>query len=573
MKKRTLIMQYFSLFFLIIFGIRLFSLQLFKYTDYKKAAEKNRHLNIKTSAMRATILDRNGIVLAKSKPIFTIIFSGTNKELKYIAQELEKYGFKNGKITNKTLIFKKLEWDHLSRIFTCTSIPMPDIEMDQIREYPTKESSAHITGYVFNNAENHYIGKTGVEKAYNYHLSGKKGTDTFLINAQRIRLHKKNSIKPEQSQPLILSIDSELQELAYSLLSKKTQGAIIIADLQTGEIIVSTSFPSFNPEDFAKRNNEKIQEYFTNHAKPLINTIFSGFFPIGSAIKPFMLIGMLMKGKTQSHYHCPGVYYLGNHGFKCWSDHGTISLEKILPCSCNYAFYFFSQHLTQDDLANIWQIFGLSELILPELGAKYSNFPSKQNWKTIDTLLMQIGQGSCVTTIGQLARAYARLATGKKINFTILKQNSPKQFEDLPIAKEHLEFVRNALFDTINKPHGTSFGLYKFINACGKTGTAQVRKLKTHEYRKGNAMKAWNERDHSLFCAFAPYDNPRFVGAIILIHGGAGYLSICTLMEVLDATIQKYTKYTTTPNNNPIQTQKQTSQSNTENTTKNNDQT
>lgn len=517
-----------------ILFIRLFSLQIWKHKTYLAIAQKHTLLNIKKTALRAQIEDRNGIILAKSQPIFKITFSGTKQELKHINKILIKHGHNSGKIQHFSLVFKKLLWPDLVSIFSINEIPMPDIEIDQARTYPLGPACAHIIGYVQNNLENEYIGTTGVEKAYNTRIIGEYGKDTFTINAKRQRIEKCNSSAAKEARTLKLTIDSKLSLSAYEELAKVIQGAIVIVDAN-GEVLSAVSYPSFNPEDFTIKNLQAIRQYYANPLAPLFNIFLGGRFATGSTIKPFMVTAMLKKG-VPTQYFCTGRYTLGDHTFRCWSKHGNIDISQILPQSCNCAFYSWSQYLTQADLADTWKIFGLGESILDNLTKNHPKFPAKKKWKKVDSLFMQIGQGSTIITLAQLTRAYARLATGKKIELHLIKCN--EEAPELNIPPAHLQLVRKALFDTVNSPLGTAYAVYKPMDAAGKTGTAQVKKLQEHEYGRSNRIREWKFRDHSLFCAFAPYNNPRVIGCAIIIHGGSGRNAASLLLKLLDKTLQ-----------------------------------
>lgn len=535
-QNRIRILKYILICVFAILGIRLFVLQIISHKAYLKASENNTYLNIKKSALRAQILDKNNELLAFSKPIFKLVFSGTNAELQYIKTILETYEYKP-MLKNNYIIIKNLSWHDLSKIFAINSIPMPDIEIDQIRVYPFHESTSHVIGYLKNTAENEYIGINGVEKAYNDKLIGKPGQDIFLMNAHRKRLKKAHTTNAQNAQSLIITIDSRLQKAVHNALSEHIQGAIMIVDLANGEILAAASYPSFDNQYFTDKNlkdrNKILSSYQKNKHKPMFNLFLNCMFPPGSTIKPFMLLAMLKKHVPQ-YYNCTGIYTLGTSKFRCLSEHGHIHISKILPTSCNCAFYSFSQYLKQKDLMEIWQEFGLGQPILPEFTKIYPKFPYKKNWKKIDSLFMQIGQGASLVTLAQLVRAYSRLATGKKIELTFLKRKQPIVFPDLSIKKEHLNIVRKSLFDTINAPWGTAYGLYQFINAAGKTGTAQVLKMKEHEYGRSNLLREWKFRDHSLFCAYIPFDKPKICACSIIIHGGGSRLSASILLKLLD---------------------------------------
>lgn len=544
MEKRTVILKHFLIGIFAIVLIRLFSLQIISHKHYVKSSQNNTYLNIRKTALRADIKDRNGVLLATSNPLFTITFYGTKDELKHIEEILRKKILqeKDKLVHHHTHIkIKNLNWNRITKIFELNSIPMPDIEQDQTRTYPLKESAAHLIGYIKSDKEHEYIGTSGIEGLYNESLIGLPGKDVFLINAQRKRMNKTQSNEPKKSDPLFISIDARLQQLAHQLLAQRIKGATMLVDIETGEILAANSFPSFNPEYFANHNmpnrTQMLKQYQTNPLKPLFNLYLNGVFPPGSTLKPFMLIGFLKK-KVPAIYDCQGVFYLGKTAFRCLWNHGPIHISKILPTSCNCAFYAHSQHMRQEDLKEVWDEFGLGQPVLKGLYTSCPKFPGKEKWKKIDALFMQIGQGATLTTMAQLTRAYARIASGKKIDLTFEKQETIPNFPNLNFDIKHLEIARKAMHDTVNQPYGTAYGRYKFINAAGKTGTAQVTKIKDHEYRNSNAMREWKFKDHAWFCAYAPFDKPKYCACTIIYHGGGGPSSAPITLELLDKAMQ-----------------------------------
>lgn len=533
----------FFVFVIIIF--RVFILQVWKHKTYKNISENNIYLNIKKCALRADIYDRNGNVLAKSRPTFKAFYLTEPSKLKYIKNILTKYN-QNFLVKPDGIKIENLNWEELTNVFSINELPIPEIEIDQVRTYPFSYITAHIIGYLKYNEDYSYKGTYGVEKVYDNLLNGEAGKDVFLINAKRNRLKKQMSVQAKMKDKLCLTLDIDLQTQAHNALSEHKQGALMIINAQTGAILAAASFPSFNPEDFIFQNSKipntqkqkMLLKYYNDEKRPLFNQFLDGAYAPGSTIKPFMVLAMLQKN-IPHEYFCNGVFHLGKNSFRCLGNHGRIHLKDALQVSCNYALYAASQYLTQEDLIETWKQFGLGEPILEAFATKTPKFPGKTEWKKIDSLFMQIGQGKTLVTIAQLVRAYARLATGRKIELTLLKQEEEnrKEAEHLSIEKKYLETVRNALFETVNKPGGTAFGRYKFINAAGKTGTAQLSKIKEHEYKKSNLIREWKFRDNSIFCAYAPSDKPKVCGCVIIIHGGSGANSAGILLKLLDKAI------------------------------------
>lgn len=549
MKKRITIFKSCLIIFFTIIIIRLFFVQIWNHEKNKMIAEKNTSLNIRKIPIRATIKDRNGKILAKSFQTFKITFNAKKEEIIYIKKILEKNNYKNLKLETKKIQIKNLKWEELQQIFNLNEIPMPEIETEQERKYYSIASS-HIIGYIQKINEKDE-GKTGIEKGYNKDLEGVQGKEIFLINSKRNKIKKNKSIKPEQAKDLTLSIDENLQQFAYNSLIEHKKGAVIVVDIKTGEILCAVSYPAFDPNDFVTKDAKKLKNYFTNENTPTFNLFLNGIYPTGSSTKPFMLLAALNKNLPKTFY-CQGKYQMGKKTFHCSHNHGTIPLDKILPYSCNIAFYTLSEYVNRKDIEKVWQEFGLGEPVLPEITRTYGKLSNKKPWKRLDTLFMQIGQVHSITSLAQLTRAFARLASFEKTELTILKQNNQevlKKLEPLNYPKEHLLFIRKGMFESVNDPRGTSFlGVKNDI--AGKTGTAQVKSMKSHEYRKSNRLREWKYKDHSIFCAFAPYSDPKIAACMIIEHGGASYHAVPVLIRIIKETLK--TVYENTPKNNII---------------------
>ena len=520
MKKRIIAIKISIFFIFSIITIRLFVLQIWNYEFYKKAMIKNTSLIIKQSALRAEIKDRNGLIIAQSEPVFSIKFIANKSELLRIQIILKKENYQS-KIEYNTLTIDELSWQDLSKIFAINHIPRPEIYIKQKRKYLATKEIAHITGYT-KTENNNIFGLNGIEKYFHDCLKGQDGFKSFLVNAKQKKIKEKNSTDPLESASLNLSIDLKLQNFAYKKISKYKQAAIIIVNIETGEILCATSHPSFDPNDFVNKNNAKIKEYYKSEIPVLINLLNSPI-PPASTFKPFILLAAL-ENNAQKTYQCDGIFYLNKHPIRCWKKHGEIDIEEILPQSCNCAFYSLAEILNEQKLKKYFTIFGFNEPILKELNWNYYKFPQKKHLTKFDIMLMNIGQGFAITLM-QLTQAYARLIANKKVQLTILKSEDIKHFEPLNFNPEHINLIKKSLFNTINKNKGTVFGINKEINAGGKTGTGQVTNRKSDKSIRKN-------RDHALFCAFAPNDNPKIVGCIILMHEGYGKKAAPILLDI-----------------------------------------
>ena len=544
--KRIRIIFFIILISFMVFEGRLTYLQIIKHEHYKQKSESNRILKIATYPKRAAILDRNKTPLAFSNELLKIRFHASPNEIKSLEKKLESIT-KNKQVKKeyKSLTISKLTWLELEDIIEDSDVPIPEIEMQQERIYPYSETSGNLIGYSQSEGNNHK-GKYGIEKNLEEELKGKPGSDFYLINSRRRTLKRENSVPAKKSEDIKLSINAELQQAAYDNIKDEKQAAIIIIDSNTGEVLALASTPSFDPNHFSQGNKEKISQYYKEKLNPLFNLPVKGIFSMASTMKPFATIAALNQGIAKP-INCTKDFFLGKKRFRCWKAHGTIDLIRILPESCDYAYYEWARTLSFESIKEVIEDFALDKPALEELEGKKGFFkaPSKKNkWKAADAIFFSIGQGANAFTLAQLTRAYARIATGKQIELTLLKSEK-EDFPDLKTKKQTLDLIRKSLFLTVNSPGGTAYYFNKpigtSIGISGKTGTSQVKKMKEEDYGAGNNHKKWKDKDHAIFCGFGPHPKNNITGCVIVVHGGGGgRIASPILMKTLKTAFEKH---------------------------------
>jgi penicillin-binding protein 2 len=241
---------------------------------------------------------------------------------------------------------------------------------------------------------------------------------------------------------------------------------------------------------------------------------------------------------------CPGHYDLGDHRFHCWKrgGHGTVGTAESLEHSCDVFYYELSRRVGIDRIAAMARRFGFDSPsgidlpgerpgTIPDRDWKRANF--NKPWTQGETLNAAIGQGYVLATPLQLAVMSARLALGRAVkpHLTLSVDDVPAvrgEFPLMGIKPENLAVVHRGMGLVVNAPIGTAYKAritQKGMEMAGKTGSAQVRRITMAERATGvisNDDLPWNQRDHALFIAFAPLDNPRYACATIVEHGGGG---------------------------------------------------
>ena len=423
------------------------------------------------------------------------------------------------------------------------------------------------------------VGKIGLEKTFENDLLGTNGVQRYEVNAYGKRISQLDHKEGVKGKNIILTLDTEVQKLSNELLAEKS-GSISVMNIYTGEIIAMHSSPSFNPNLFLYGISIKDwKEIRENPLKPLLNKTVSGLYSPGSTIKPLVALSALENDviTPNQKVRCTGKMEMYGHTYHCWKEkgHGIMDLRNGIKQSCDIYFYETARKLGVDRLNLTALKFGLGNTVLKGTLAneKKGLVPStkwkKDNlgygWVLGETLITGIGQGYIQTTPLQLCLMTAQLANGgfeiypritvdknqeslKSIKYKMI-QNALKQKDKQyasPIRKveeflnigskkyqplyrnpENVKFVLEAMFGSTNEVMGTSYSSriedpkYQF---AGKTGTSQVKKI-TEQARELDlhiSQIPYEERDHALYIAFGPYNNPTYAVSIIVEHGGSG---------------------------------------------------
>ncbi|MEP2235241.1 penicillin-binding protein 2 [Hyphomonas sp.] len=525
---------------------------------YTLESESNRVNLTLIPPRRGWILDRNGAPLASNRADFRVDIiperiSEDQRELDLLAQLLnldeaqradletrieEARGFQAVEVASG------LDYDQ----FAAVSVRLPELtgvvpQRGFSRYYPTGPAVGHLLGYVGAPSREEYeaeeenpillapgfkIGKDGVEKQFELNLRGVPGARRVEVTASGRIIKDLETREDIQGNPLKLTIDGPLQDYAARRIGLES-GSVVVMDCLTGDLLCMASMPSFDPNSFSGgigrieysmlREDERV---------PLRNKVLQGLYPPGSTVKPMHSMAFLQAGvDPEERIMCGGGRRIGNRFFNCWSNHGSVDMAKSVYQSCDSYYYHFAQQVGFENVASFAKGLGLGQQYeLPVSSQFYGTVPSpewKQEkfgdpWRAYDTVNASIGQGYYLTSPLQLAVMSARLATGRKLTPRLIMDQANPTFDSYNFASDHISYVRDAMSDVVNGP-GTA-GRARLplddVKMAGKTGTAQVVSLSISDGRSG----PWKYRDHGLFVFFAPFDNPRYAGAVVIEHGG-----------------------------------------------------
>jgi penicillin-binding protein 2 len=584
-------------FVLLMFGVlaaRFVYLQVVKHGHYHTLAEANRISIVPVVPNRGIISDRNGVVLAHNYSAYTLeIRPNRVDDLEKLINELstivdiaprDRRRFRRLLEESKNFeslpIRTRLSEEEIAR-FAANRYRFPAVEINArlFRQYPNGELFSHVVGYIgrinerdvkqleaaellSNYRGTDHIGKVGIEQSYERHLHGTTGVEKVETDASGRAVRSLARVAPVSGNNLVLTLDAKLQEVAYNVFGD-FRGALVAIDPRNGEVLALVSKPGFDPNLFVDGIDAQSWAELNNSPdKPMTNRALHGQYPPGSTIKPFMALAALALGKRTPQYtiNDPGYFTLpgASHQWRDWKKggHGVVDLHKSIVVSCDTYYYGLATDLGIDNIHSYLSQFGFGARtgidiegeavgILPSQQWKLRRF--KQKWFAGDTVSVGIGQGYIISTPLQLAHATAMLAGGNSIFRPHLVQHIQDsrslrlQSVALPpagalqIRPDHLGRVHNALVDVM-RPGGTAArsgagALYTF---AGKTGTSQVIAIKPGE-RYDAAKVHERHRDHALFIAYAPAENPVIALAVLVENGGSGSSTAAPIArQVLD---------------------------------------
>ncbi len=479
------------------------------------------------------------------------------------------------------IISDNLSWGEFSRVnLFLHELQGAEPIVSVARVYPNT-SAAHIVGYVSKvsakDLENKEylrdmavtglsVGKTGLEHKLDQDIIGKVGFQRYEVNAYGKRIKQIQIDYGQAGKDYQVTIDLEIQELASELI-KNEAASVCVMDIFNGDVVAMVSSPQYNPNSFVHGIKRKEwNELLSNDYKPLNNKAISGLYPPGSTIKTIVALSALENDviNPKKTIECKGKIDFYGEKFHCWKKkgHGFMNMRTAIKRSCDVYFYEVARRLGVDRLSETAKKFGLGRQILEGFleersgvvpNTKWKKKFIGKNWYLGETLHSGIGQGYYQTTPMQLCLMMAQIANGGyEIKPRIIRNEKNKQnnvkdylnflnegsdetgliaanFNVKPLFrnKENINFIKDALYAATNEPGGTSYKSRltkkEFIFA-GKTGSSQIRKFTEEQREKEVKQKdiVYKNRDHALYIAFAPYDDPQYAISVVVEHGGTG---------------------------------------------------
>ena len=562
-----------TLIFLIILGIlitllsRVYFLTIKSNTYYEELSKNNYIKRVDKIPIRGMIEDRNGEKLAINEMGFAVsvrphLSSHKNKEkleniidsiIKHLPQyEKEKLirEYKRADSSHNHEFIKVIDYIPYQEFFSKYTIlsSKEDVKVESTtkRAYPQKEVASHIIGYVgkaskldiLNNALSSYngiIGKNGLEKFYNSKLQGEMGYKDIKVNALNKEIEILHEKEASTDNNIQISLDINLQKYIQEIFTGKS-GAVVVMDVNNGELLAAASFPEFDNNIFARGISVKEWNDMRNDFNhPFTNKIINGLYPPGSVIKMGVALSFLDNGISDNFtVNCSGSLTIGNRNFRCWKStgHGSVNFRKAIAESCDDFFYKGSLKLGINKISHTLDKLGfgqstgvdqINEFLGVNPNKEWKEKKYKEPWYVGETVITSIGQGNMLVTPLQIARYTSYIATGKlpKPHFYKANYEEPK---DIGIPTQYLDVLRKGMYDVTYAQRGTaSKHINSKITIASKTGTAQVVSIpQSEKVRMKESDLKYFERSHAWITTYGPFEKPQYVVTIIEEHGGHG---------------------------------------------------
>ncbi len=447
------------------------------------------------------------------------------------------------------------------------------VEMAATRSYPRGRDFAHVLGYVAKASQsdlerlsdgttrdeakairrlfhhpNMRTGRSGLERYAEEWLRGEAGFRKLEANAagRIIREFDAPELAPKRGRDIHLTVDAELQRVAIDRFGEES-GAAVVLDIETGDILAFVSTPAFDPNDFVNGISQADYDLLRFSDRfPLYHKAYDGTYPPGSTFKMVVATAALEAGviNPNERVFCNRRYRFGNNTWHCWKPggHGSVNMHQAIKGSCDVYFYETARRVGIEKLAETARKFGFGQRwelgltggrsgVVPDDAWKREN--RGEPWYEGETLNVGIGQGQVSASPLQLAIMSARIAAEGRIITPRIIGNGPRPDADIPLDEpldgDIMRRMKAGMFGVTSEGGGTAYrsgdlGLGG-PRLAGKTGTSQVRRISATERRSG-ILKGENIdrklRDHALFVAYAPADDPKYAISVIVEHGEGG---------------------------------------------------
>jgi len=564
--------------------------QVVQHEKYNELAENNHQRTISLRAPRGVMLDRNEKVLVENRSSFTIsIVREHTKDLNRTIRVLSEVAGLDPKFVHEVVNRHRKEPTYrpivvlddasLAQVAAVLArrleSELPDVLVEEVptRRYPAESFAAHLFGYVGEANEGQVeseslhsgaiVGQAGVEKIYNKLLMGEDGARRVKVNSMGREIETLEEIPANEGRRVQLTIDIDLQRAAEEgFKAGGFNGAAVVMDPRTGEVLAFTSVPGYDPNDFAAGVERATWNgLLTDPLKPLSNRAIQGLYSPGSTFKIVVAVAALEEGVVTPNFRvtCGGGAMFYGRYFQCHKKggHGSVDMREAMEKSCN-VYYYTLGNMTGVDKIHKWAtLLGLGEKTGIDLPNEVSGLVPSTEWKRRrynekwyagETISVAIGQGQVSITPVSLAVMMSTVANGgTRFIPQLLKAvdeghgwkpvQPPAPKSQVRLKPETVSALHDGLFYVVNRAGTGGRARIPGRDVSGKTGTAQVISLTGGKQAAGRSER--DLRDHGWFVFFAPRDNPEIAGVIFGEHNEHGYISAPIAKYVMETYFAK----------------------------------
>lgn len=544
---------------LTVLFLRLWYFQVVLAPELEEKADASREIKVTKPAPRGLIYDRNGVLVAAVRPeiVVTAIPAVVQKNPKVLDEVASILKVDVSKLEAKvkdaawrryvpTPIYMGAPVEAGTRIAEAgDDLPGIGVESQSMRYYPDTVSFTHVLGYVWTPTKDEvkrltdqgltpaeYIGKQGVERAYETDLMGEPGDERMEIDAKRRPVRVVGRDNPIPGKRLVLTLDADLQKYATSLMGGKGyKGAVVALEPKTGEVLCLVSSPTYDERVFENGISQADWRQLNEDPnKPMLDRSVQSAYAPGSTFKLITSLAAYRAGKFDPNFtvYCDGGFHLGHKIFRCEGHHGAITFERALEKSCNTYFATLGNMVGRERLVQAAEDMGLGSHTGIEIGDRRGDLPTeswlKRNrrpavWYGGDAINASIGQGADNATPLQMA-CVASLVANDGASYvphlvreikdptgeTPPQHIQPQVAHSVTASPEFWSILKDAMTRVVESGTAQSARINGVVWA-GKTGSAE----------HGHAFKT-----HSWFIGFAPVDNPKIAICAMVESAGQG---------------------------------------------------
>ncbi len=592
---RLSILQYLFVLLFSALAVSFWVLQVVQHAQYAELADNNNQRTLALRAPRGIVFDRSGRVLVENRHSYSVSIvrehtTDLNRTIRLLAGVLDVDEAEVRTIVNRhkseptyrpiTIIQDAT----LAQVAAVTArrldFELPDVVVEPVptRRYPNA-LAAHLFGYVgeVNDAQvtgstslksGDIVGQAGIEKSYNDLLMGADGARRVVVNSVGREIRTLDENQPIEGKRLQLTIDYDVQKaIDDGFAASGFNGAAVVLDPHTGEVLGFTSRPAYDPNAFASGIDRTTWASLnSDELRPLSDRAIQGKYSPGSTFKMAVALAALEEGVITPDFqvYCPGHKEFYGRDFKCWmfdrGGHGTVNLRQAIEQSCDVYFYTVANMVGIDKINKWATLLGLGVLSGIDLPNEAQGLVPSTDWKRDkmhekwyagETISVGIGQGAVSVTPVSMAVYMATLANGgTRVTPHLLKavdqgdgkgwqaQPPPPPQSKFDIDPAKLQAIRDGLWMVVNEKGGTGPNArVAGKDVSGKTGTSQV--ISNVGRIAAGRTTTKDLRDNAWFVFFAPRDNPQIAGVVFLEHGIHGPNAAAVAHHILDTFFAK----------------------------------